>query len=100
MSIIINTMLIIFSALILIKSLRCISDKKNTFQKYPDTIKKDYYAQIRIIAILNYISVAVLIAAALYMNSNLFLILLALSTFISVTSLSYIYEDFGTEDEK
>lgn len=92
--------ILLIAAIVLIYSLKNISRKKKYFQKYPDSVKKDFYKQIRLVSYLNYISTFFLVISTILMSTNLFLVFVVLSIFLSVNAISYLDDDYDNYDNK
>lgn len=104
MGFIIKGILILLAVSIVIFSLATIGKKKEHFQIFPDSIKKDYFKMARIMTILNILSVLLIFASLAIINSNFSYIVIVSSMFLSSTALYSFYEEFSdffnTEKEK
>ncbi|PLS19664.1 hypothetical protein CVD28_04405 [Bacillus sp. M6-12] len=76
--------------------------KKTHFQIFPDSIKKEYFKEVRTMTILNILAVVLIFVAFLFIHSNFFFIIIIASMFLSINSLIQLYEDFGDlkDDDK
>lgn len=91
---------IFLSAVLSIVALVKLGKKKEHFQIYPDSIKKEFLKETRFMTILNILSVAFIFISFFLIQSNLFFILVLTSMFLSANSLYQLYEEFGDFEDK
>jgi UDP-N-acetylmuramyl pentapeptide phosphotransferase/UDP-N-acetylglucosamine-1-phosphate transferase len=104
-----NTILIIkgfsilLSTILAVVALIRLAKKKTHFQIFPDSIKKEYFKEVRTMTILNILAVLLIFVAFAVIQKSYFFIIIIASMFLSINSLIQLYEDFGDfkdEDKK
>ncbi|WCK56952.1 hypothetical protein PP175_27565 (plasmid) [Aneurinibacillus sp. Ricciae_BoGa-3] len=92
---IVKGILIVIATVLAIISLVRLSKKKKHFQIFPESIKKEYFKEARMMTILNLLSVAFIFVSFFLIHNNMFFLPVTLSLFLSLNALFAQEEDFG-----
>lgn len=102
-----STLLIIKSVVMLIATIMTVvalvklGKQKAHFQIYPDSIKKDYFKEVRTMTVLNILSVLLIFLSFFTFETNFFFIIILTSMFLTINTLIQLSEDFGEfKDDK
>lgn len=96
-----STLFIIKSAVMLVATVMAVialvklGKQKAHFQIYPDSIKKEYFKEVRMMTILNIVSVALIFSSFFTFDTNFFFIITLTSMFVTMNTLIQLSEDFG-----
>lgn len=96
-----STLLIFKSAILLVATVMTVialvklGKQKAHFQIYPDAIKKEYFKEVRIMTVLNIVSVVLIFSSFFTFETNFYFIIILTSMFLTVNTLIQLSEDFG-----
>lgn len=85
--------LLVSTVLVIIALVR-LSKKKEHFQIFPDSIKKEYFKEVKLMTIMNIFSVVLILISFTLIKTNLFFIVSLVSMFLSINSILQLHEDF------
>lgn len=90
-----RSLCVLVATILVIIALVKLGKRKKHFQIFPDSIKREYFKEARLMTFLNIESVAFIFISCFLFNSPLFYILILLSIFLTIHSLINIDENFN-----